>query len=396
MTLPSVLDGLRVADFGRFIAGPWCACLLADLGADVVRVEAVGGGDDRFVGPVADDGAGALFLQVNRNKRAMTVDPRGPRGQEVIRRLLQWADVVVANLPSAGLAAMGIDEPTLRPLNPSVVLTTIDAFGRGGPYSAKVGFDGIGQAMSGAMYLSGEPAQPIKAYVPWVDFGTASLAAYATLAAVLWRERTGEGQHVEAALLRTALTTAAGALVEQAITAPDRIAIGNRSHHGAPYDVCATTDGWVMVQVIGNALFRRWATLVGEPTMVDDPRYADDAARAANADGLCDLLATWCRGRTTEQALAELEGARIPAGAVLSPQQALDDPHVVAAGFMAEVPYGGLDRPAPVVAPPVSLSGTPPVMRRPPPTLGEHTDEVLRELDFSVEDIARLREEGAV
>lgn len=396
MTLPSVLSGLRVADFGRFVAGPWCACLLADLGADVVRVEAVGGGDDRFVGPVADDGAGALFLQVNRNKRAMTVDPRQPRGQEVIRRLLQWADVVVANLPPAGLAAMGIDEPTLRPLNPSVVLTTIDAFGRGGPYSAKVGFDGIGQAMSGAMYLSGEPGRPTKAYVPWVDFGTASLAAYATLAAVLWRERTGEGQHVEAALLRTALTTASGALVEQAVTAPQRTAIGNRSHYGAPYDVCATTDGWVIVQVIGNALFRRWATLVGEPSLPDDPRYADDAARAAHADALCERLASWCRERTTEQALAELEQARIPASAVLSPQQALDDPHVVASGAMEGLTYGGLDRPAPVVAPPVSLSGTPPVIRRPPPTLGEHTDEVLRELRYSDEEIHRLRVQGVV
>lgn len=394
--MSGVLEGFKVADFGRFVAGPWCACLLADLGADVVRVERVGGGEDRHVAPLAADGAGALFLQVNRNKRSLTVDPTSPSGRDVVRRLIGWADVVVANLPGPALASMGLDWDSVRAVRPDVILTTIDAFGRGGPYSERVGFDGVGQAMSSSIYLSGQPGRPTKAYVPWVDFNTAALAAYATTAALLWRERTGEGQHVTAALLRTALTAASGPVIEQAVTHPDRTAIGNRSHHGAPYDVCATRDGWVIVQVITNPLFARWARLVGSEEWIGDPRFNSDEQRAAHADVLCERLAAWCAERTTEEALTQLDGARIPAGPVLSPQQVIDHAHVQAAGLLQPVDYPGLPGQALVVATPVTLSAEPVTIRRPPPTVGQHTDEVLASLGYTSEEIAALRAEAAV
>ena len=393
--MAGVLDGVRVVDFGRFIAGPYCACLLGDLGADVVRVERVGGGEDRAVGPVAD-GVGAIFLHVNRNKRGMTLDPGTEEGREVVRRLVAGADVVVANLPPAVLAAMGLDEASVRAVRPDVVLTTVDAFGAGGPYSERVGFDGVAQAMCGSVYLSGQPGRPTKDYVPWVDFATASVAAFGTLAALQWRERTGEGQHVEGALLRSALTVAGGPLVEQAVIKADREPIGNRSHVAAPYDVCATTDGWVIVQVIGRPMFKRWVRLMGDEGWLDDPRFATDEDRATHADLLCGRLAAWCAERTTAEALAAFETARIPAGPVYRPQQALDDPHVQATGFLSPTPFPGLPQPAPIPATPVALSATPGTIRRRAPLLGEHTDEVLAELGYDAAAATALRASGVV
>ena len=197
--MSKVLEGIRVLDFGRYIAGPYCATLLADLGADVIRIEKVDGSEDRFVSPVTKTGDGAMFLQLGRNKRGLTLNPMKPEGREIVKKLVATADVVVANLPPDTLSAMGLDYESLTQIKPDIILTMISAFGRGGPYSNRVGFDGLGQAMSGNMYMSGTPDQPVKAYAPFIDFGTASLSAFGTLAALyerkrpagvrLWRER---------------------------------------------------------------------------------------------------------------------------------------------------------------------------------------------------------------
>ena len=171
--MAGVLEGVRVLDFGRYIAGPYCACLLGDMGADVIRVEKTHGSEDRWVAPIAEGGEGGLFMQVNRNKRGLTLNPMKPEGRDVVRRLAATADVVVANLPDPALTAMGLDYTSLAAVKPDIILTSVSAFGAGGPSSEKVGFDGIGQAMSGAMYLSGRPGEPTKSYVPYVDFTTA-------------------------------------------------------------------------------------------------------------------------------------------------------------------------------------------------------------------------------
>lgn len=391
-----MLDGIRVLDFGRYIAGPWCAALLGDLGAEVIRVDKRGGSEDRFVGPVADGGEGALYLQANRNKKGITLDPMHPAGREVVRRLVATADVVVANLPPQTLAAMGLDWPTLGAQRPTLVLTTISAFGSGGPYARKLGFDGIGQAMSGAMYLSGAPGEPTKAYVPWVDFGTAANAAFATVAALYARKATGRGQHVEASLLQTALTVSNAPLVEQQLRKLDRVATGNRSQIAGPSDAFQTRDGWILAQVIGQPLFERWCSLVGEPAFRSDPRFASDASRGENGVILSERMARWCAERTTREALAELDAANIPAGPVYSPAQAVDDPHVRQAQILRDVDFPGLPVPAPISDTPVRFSASSAGIRTRAPLLGEHTDAVLAELGYSEAEIAELRAQRAI
>src|SRR5437764_2300974 len=255
-----VLDGIKVLDFGRYIAGPFCAALLGDLGAEVIRIERIGGGEDRGMIPVGagEDAGGAMFLAMNRNKRGMTLDPAAPKGPEVVRKLVAAADVVVANLPPSVLRALALDLDSLRETKPDIILTTVTGFGAGGPLSHKHGFDGIGQAMSGAAHLSGHPELPTMTKVQWVDFGTAFLSAFGTLAALIERGKTGRGQKVEGALLRTAVAISNAMLIEQALTQADRTRIGNRAFNAAPADIFRTRDGWIITTVIGQPMFRRW------------------------------------------------------------------------------------------------------------------------------------------
>jgi crotonobetainyl-CoA:carnitine CoA-transferase CaiB-like acyl-CoA transferase len=393
---PDVLAGIRVLDFGRYIAGPYCAALLADLGADVIRVERRGGGEDRWVAPVAPDGAGAMYVTMNRNKRAMTLDPSAPEGREIVRKLVATADVVVANLPPEVLRSLELDLDSLRRVKPDIILTTVTAFGAGGPWSHKHGFDGVAQLMCGSAYLTGTPEQPIRASVAWVDCGTASLAALGTLAALMAREKTGRGQKVEAALLRTAVAYNNPTLVEQQVIQANRIATLNRGQTSSPSDVFRTKDGWIIAYAIGNPMFARWAKLMGEDHWLTDPRFKDDEARGDNGELISKRMAEWCAERTTAESLAALDAAKVPGAPLYSPQQALEDVHIRAAGLLRDTEYPGLPHPAPLAPTPVDLSETPGRFRHRAPLLGEHTDAILAELGYGAGAIADLRTRGVI
>lgn len=396
--IEGVLSGIRVIDFGRYVAGPYCATLLAEFGAEVIRIEKRDGSEDRFQLPLTQSQDGALYLQVNRNKRGMTLDPLKPGAREIVRRLVASADVVVANLPMQALTAMHLDYESLKEVKPDIVLTLVTAYGRSGPYSERVGFDAIGQAMCGATYMSGdgEGERPRRYFSPWVDFATALHCAYGTALALLQRQKTGQGQVVEGALLATALTLSNSLLIEQSVLRKDRKPTGNRSQLGAPSDIYKTRDGWVQVAVVGQPLFVRWAKLMGESEWLADPRFKDDSSRADHGEILGERMSRWCGERTSAEVIEVLGKTMIPAGEVLTPQRALEDPHIQAMGFMQPVDYPGLPSPAPLARAAVSLSATPGSIRHRAPTLGEHTQEILAELGFAAEEIRGFRDAAIV
>ena len=391
-----LLEGIRVLDFGRFIAGPYCAALLADHGADVIRVERVGGGEDRYLPPVADTGEGGMFMQLNRNKRCLTLDIACTEGRAIVQRLVRQADVVVANLPPSTLRQLGLDYETLAALNPRIVVVVATAYGSKGPYSAQAGFDSVGQAMSGAMYMSGHPGAPVRTGVNYVDFHTAQACAMGAMAALWARERSGRGQLVEGSLLRSALIQSNSLLIEQAVRAPNRIPQGNRGYMAGPVDVFATQDGHIVVQAVGQAMFERWCRAVERADMIDDPRFADDVQRGANSAAMSEVMAGWCANKTRAQVLAALAAAKIPAGPVYSPQQALEDAHIQAAGLLQPCAFDGLAQGFPLAVHPVDLSDLPTGVYRPPPALGQHSDEILRELGYDDATIADLHARAIV
>lgn len=393
---PLPLNGIRVLDFGRYIAGPYCAALLAEYGADVIRIEKRSGSEDRYTAPITPQGEGGLFMQMNRNKRCLTLDPMSEGGREVVRRLVATADVVVANLPPQALAQMGLDDDALRAIKPDIILTTSSAFGSQGPMSSYVGFDGVGQAMSGAVYMTGEPGQPYRAAINWVDFGTALHCALGTLVALMERSQSGRGQKIEGSLLGTALSLNNSSLIEQAIAAPNRVPTGNRGQTAAPVDIYRTKDGWLLCQVVGQPLYKRWVELMGEPEWLTDPRFKDDESRGLHGVLISERMSRWCAERSNDEAIRALGEAKIPCGPVLSPQQALDHPQTAALGFYQPVDYPGLPKPAPISAVPLRMTVTQGGIRHRAPTLGEHTDEILGELGYDAAAIAALRQAKAV
>lgn len=383
-------SGIRVLDIGKYIAAPFCASMLGDMGADVIRVEPIGGSDDRTVMPVTEAN-GALHLHVNRSKRSIAIDLKRPEARAILSRLVEASDVIVTNMPNGMLKRLQLDYETFRAIKPSIIHTNITAFGDAGPESESIGFDGIGQAMGGAVYLSGFDGRPTRCAASYVDYATAMASAFATAAAIYERSRTGEGKNIQSSLLRTALTITNPILIEEALGVRTRTAIGNRSPIAGPSDIFKTSDAWITVQVIGADMFRRWAELVGRPELVNEPRFADDIKRGENGEELSVLMQSWCDGRSSEDCLAALRSTRIPGCRVLAPKDVLTERQNVEGGFFNWVDFDELKRTLPLVSP-VKPEEPP----RPAPALGADTDGVLLEIGYSRADIDTLRQSGII
>jgi crotonobetainyl-CoA:carnitine CoA-transferase CaiB-like acyl-CoA transferase len=385
------LKGIRVIDFGRFIAGPYCGMLLADMGADVIRVDRRLGSEDRYIAPIIKSGEGAGFLSLNRNKRSLTLDTSKPQSAEIIWRLVAAADVVIANLPIDVLKKMGLDYDSLRAIRPDIIMARISTFGPDGPYAGRVGFDTVAQAMSGAMSLTGFPGAPVRGIVPFADYGTALHTAFGVMVALYHRAQTGEGQLVDTSLLATGVTFMQGLLAERHVLGIERRQMGNTGFYAAPTDAYRTQDGWIVVSVVGNDMFARWARAVGREDFISDSRFKNDQSRADHQEIIAEAMNTWLARRTTAQAIAELEAARIPAGPVLSLDQVLDDPQVKARELLQYIDHPGAEKSVPLANTAVRFSGITGGVRRRAAMLGEHTNEILTELGCSEEEIKALR-----
>lgn len=390
------LSHIRVLDFGRYIAGPYCAMLLADFGAEVIRIERREGGEDRYLAPITEQGEGPMFIGINRNKKSLTLDPAHPHSREIKRRLITSADVVVANLPFDVLKKLELDYESLTAIKPDIILTRISTFGPDGPSANRVGFDPVVQAMSGAMSLTGFPGAPIRSVVNFEDYGTALHAAFGTMVALFERERTGRGQIVDASLLATGATFMQALLAERYVLDVVRRQQGNTGYHAAPADTYQTRDGWIVVMAIGQAMFKRWARLVGRPDLIDDPRCSSDLMRADHHELINQAMNAWVSQLTTDGAIKQLEAARIPCGPVYELSDVLNDPQVKARELYKFIKYPGSGKEVPVANTPVRLSKTDGEVRRRAPLLGEQTEEVLSELGFTVEEINGFRQDQVV
>jgi crotonobetainyl-CoA:carnitine CoA-transferase CaiB-like acyl-CoA transferase len=394
---PGPLAGVKVVELSHIMAGPVCGLMLADLGADVVKVERLPSGDDsRRMVPPTVGGESAAFMMMNRNKRGIALDLRRPEAIAVVRRLAAGADVLVENFRGGAMERMGLGHEALHAENPRLVYCSISGYGRTGPLADRGGFDLVAQGMSGLMSITGEgPGRPpVKVGAPVTDIGAGILAALGVVAAYAHRLRTGEGQRVDTSLFEAGVvqTYWQAAICLATGIAPG--AMGSAHPLNAPYQAFETRDGWVNV---GAANQRNWLALVdaiGAPALGADPRFADNAARMAHLDALAAALAPLFRGRTTAEWLAALDAAGVPAGPVLSIAEVLAHPQTVARDMVPEVEHTTVGR-VRTLGLPLKLSATPGGVHRAAPLLGEHTREILREHGYSAAEIDALVGAGA-
>ena len=394
--MSKLLEGYRVLDFGRYIAAPYCAALLAQMGAEVIRVERPEGHEDRFFVPITPNGDGAMYMQMNVNKLGMTLNIAKPEGRDIVKKLIATADIVIANLPPKTMKFLELDYESLKSIKKDIILVANTAFGSQGEFANRIGFDGIAQGISGANYYSGLPNLPIRCTVNYIDFSTALSAALGTLAAIMHKERTGEGQVVETSLLGTALTLNNSMLMEQAVLQTNRVPKGNRGQLAGPADLFKTKDGYVVILVAGPYMFKRCTKLLNKPEWLIDERFKDDTARGEHNDILCAAVNEWTSQLTTDEALEALEKAKLPAGPVLSFQGTLEHPIVNSLNHLIPTDYPDAPKPPPIAKAPFSLSASPLDEIRRAPTLGEHTVQIMTQLGYSQDEIEDLTKHGII
>jgi crotonobetainyl-CoA:carnitine CoA-transferase CaiB-like acyl-CoA transferase len=398
MTAHGPLAGLKVIELAHIMAGPICGLMLADMGADVIKVEKVPDGDDtRRMVPPTMDGESAAFMILNRNKRGVSLNLKSPGGKSVLEKMLASADVVIENYRPGTMERFGLGYETLHKLNPALIYCQVTGFGRTGPYSNRAGFDLIAQGLSGIMSVTGEGAgrQPVKAGPPITDISAGILAAMGVLAAYVHRLKTGEGQLVDTSLLEAGVTTTYWQSAICFATGKSPGAIGSAHPLSAPYQAVQTQNGWINIGAANQANWKRLVEVIEQPELAGDPHFTDNAARMKNLPALIGILTARFRTRTTSDWLARLEAAGVPAGPVLSIGEMLTDPQVLAREMVVEVEHSRLG-PMKTLGPPVKFSETPSRVRRGAPQLGQHTQEILKEYGYSEAEIKQLVDRGDV
>ena len=396
--MPGPLDGIRVVDLSRILAGPYCTMMLGDLGADVIKIEQPDSGDDtRTWGPPWAGGESTYYLSINRNKRSLTLNLKHERARELLFRLVADADVLIENFKVGGLAAMGLGYERLREVNPRLVHCSITGFGPDGPYAKRPGYDFIAQGMGGVMSITGEPdGQPMKVGVAIADLTTGMFSCIAILAALRHRDRTGFGQHIDCSLLESVVAWLIhhGSAYLLAGVEPPRY--GNAHPNIVPYRLFEASDKWFVVATGNDRQYYSLCRAIGRPELAEDPRFRLNRDRVANRETLEALLAEVFATRPAEEWTAALLGVGVPSGPVNTVPDIFADPQVLAREMLIELEHPTVGRMRQAGFP-FKLSETPAEARRHPPLLGEQTDEVLRELlGLTPDEVDELRRDGAI
>jgi crotonobetainyl-CoA:carnitine CoA-transferase CaiB-like acyl-CoA transferase len=392
----AALEGVRILDLSQIMAGPFCAMLLADLGAEVIKIEKPQGGDDsRRMGPPYYNGESAAYMAVNRNKYGLAVDIRTPPGKQVLWRLIETTDVLIENFRPGTLERLGFGYEAVHAKHPSLIYCSISGFGHTGPYRERGGFDLVAQAMSGIMSVTGSPDEVAKVGVPISDLNAGLFASHAILAALFYRSRTGEGQRVDTSLFEAALAYTIWESNEYWATGTPPQRLGTAHRLSAPYQVFQTADSWI---AIGASNQRNWERLVQaleRPDLLQTPLFATNSDRMANLSHLVETLTETFRTRTTEEWQQRLDEAGVPAGPVLTLDQVYEHPQVRAREMDIEIdhPLAGREH---ALGFPVKYSSTPGRIVRPAPVLGQHSFKILKDLGFTPEDCSKLAAEGIV
>ena len=407
MTTQSPLGGVRIFDLTRILAGPTCTQLLGDLGADVIKVEKPGVGDDtRTWGPPYVQGAdgqdtseSAYYLSANRNKRSITIDLQNPNGIALAKKLISKCDVLIENFKVGGLAKLGLGYEDIKKEFPGLIYCSVTGFGQTGPYASRAGYDFLAQGLGGIMSITGQPdGEPMKVGVGIADVMTGMYASTAILAALRHRDATGEGQHIDTCLLDTQVSWLINEGTNYLVSGKVPIKLGNEHPNIVPYKVFATSNGHMILAVGNDRQFQDWCIAAEAHDLKNDPRYATNPLRIANRETLYKTMPDFMEKKTTEEWLIKLAELKVPCSPVNDIEQVFNDPHVQHRGMRIEMDHhaSGSGKVS-LIGNPLKMSETPPQYRLAPPTLGQHTDEVLEELlDFNNEQIQILKDENII
>ena len=400
------LDGIKVFDLTRVLAGPHCTQILGDLGAEVIKVERPGSGDDTrgFAPPYQSDDKGeqtsesAYYTGANRNKRSITINLSTPEGQALAKKLMVDCDILVENFKTGTLERYGLGYDQLKSEFPRLIYCSVTGFGQTGPYAARPGYDGLIQAMGGVMSLTGVPdGEPMKVAVPICDLMAGMYATVGILAAVRHQSETSEGQFIDIGMLDTHIGWLANQGMNYLATGENPDRIGNMHPNILPYQVMPTVDGYIVLSVGNDPTFERFCKLAECEELLKDERFQTNAARVSNRDFVTEKLNEITKKKSSEWWLTELEKEQIGCGPINNLDQVFADPHVKARDMVVEMDHPGMgNKPIKLIANPIKLSKTPPTYRKAPPLLGQHTDEILGEAGLSVDEIAKLKEDGTV
>ena len=392
------LKGVKVLELGHVMAGPVCGMMLADMGADVIKLEKTSGGDDsrRMVPPRIKDES-AAFLILNRNKRGIAVDLKSPKGIEIVKKLIQEVDILIENFRLGTMERLGLEYETIQKLNPSLVYCSLSGFGRTGPYASRGGFDLVAQGMSGLMSITGQRHNqtPVKVGPPVTDITAGILGAMGVLAAYVHRLKTGEGQVVDTSLYEAGIVQTYFHSAIFLATGESPVPIGSAHIMSAPYQAFPTADGWITVGAANQANWLRLIEVIEAPELLKDERFSENAERMAHLDELSEVLGTFFKRRTSRDWLGRFEKAGLPAGPICNIREVLEDRQTEAREMLVDVPHKTLGSMKAIGAP-VKFSRTPGAVSRGAPVLGEHTREILVEIGFSADEIDQLRREGVI